>query len=757
MGLDLRGAARAAPCGPWEFWGTLANLALIALVLAWKTLEGHRKRRSAALGLTKAAGPRAAARKEEQQEEQTEGTAGGAGDGQPGMVDGAMKGDRFVPEEDNVEEAKTIMAMGKAAAALTGLQLPYSSFRTFGERLNSNLLRLVCAPAIPAVVCIVTVALLMSFFQKFPPALVSAIIGCATITILGIILIFCQLVGHDKEWREIDDFLKHRHIRPTVKNALALISIVATCFQLGALATKLFRKPTPENAESSYEKAKLLIARCFGTFLFDISFVKTLLKEGPPWIRAYGPYLQFSISVLCVLVWWLLYAGIFHNIVIRARKLSFEDTKKRMALYDEVKERTTYTTVFLFLSDTLMVPIVEGLLRVVDCWHDKDGGLVLEMNHDTRCFIGIHAWISMCAVACFVFYAVTAMVTAPFIIADSSGRFSSDALDLRYEPLFYVQERLCKCALSISTVYFNHYPGVPRNLGFALAVYLAWTSCTTQPCSIMWINILRGAVYQASALISLAVMFDAISLVPWLPLLMVPLGVSVIAGRFVWDVCFLKTPGFRASPCVGTEYEDSVPFSDVSLLRGMRHRLALVAIWQSADGVHGCACVYHVDGTVIGGPAHYTSWTAFREPSDTIVLDEDEFLVALHADSAGTDSRYCLAIGTSKGRRLLFGNTSGIPEDMSTWAVQVAPGEAVGLYGARNGHIHTLGFIVQDSSEEEERAPVLGDGGAEEGQRVAQPLLEDRSAENASPEGEGERELLLADGSQDEQVQQPGQ
>ena len=97
--------------------------------------------------------------------------------------------------------------------------------------------------------------------------------------------------------------------------------------------------------------------------------------------------------------------------------------------------------------------IVAGLISGVDCWPNKDkgGALTLERDIGVQCFVGGHAWVSLLAFWALLCYIFASVLIAPFMLADSDGAFDNSALDIRYEPLFLMQERLCKCMLAASS------------------------------------------------------------------------------------------------------------------------------------------------------------------------------------------------------------------------------------------------------------------------------------------------------------------
>lgn len=373
----------------------------------------------------------------------------------------------------------------------------------------------------------------------------------------------------------------------------------------------------------------------------------------------------------------------------------------RRECYTILAERSAYTSLFLFLSDTLLTFIIASLVKTDDCVRDENGLMHLKVDSEIICFTGVHGWFAVFGNTLFIFFSVTAVLTAPFIIADSAGAFSSPELDIRYEPLFYLQERIYKCALAGAMVYFGGYPSFCRNLNFAGSVWMAYVSTAYKPCSVPWVNTIRSAMFQVVSAVSVGVIIDAIVDFGKLPLLMVLAVIMIEIAWAVWTLLWVdqSPPEFELSRTVGRTFGDSSYYNDVSILRGVHHRLKSISIWCEvapyADPPRkdclGVQCVYEVDGAVIAGPKHAGASCSTGPPSETIDLEDDEFLVRL----GGTfDERLKLRFETSKGRLFSFMDPS---DDLSCghqWEVEAKPKEVVAIYGSHNGNMHSFGFVL---------------------------------------------------------------
>ena len=116
---------------------------------------------------------------------------------------------------------------------------------------------------------------------------------------------------------------------------------------------------------------------------------------------------------------------------------------------------------------------------------------------------------------------------------------------------------------------------------------------------------------------------------------------------------------------LGEKYDDSVYFSDVSMLRGHVHRIVRLRVWHSqrdesnpyavwSKGPAGLQCLHNIDGG-------YMWW-----------------------------------LRTSEGR--VMAGQERYPEPLASWLLKADPGQVVGIHGWRNGSVHQFGFILQDQS-----------------------------------------------------------
>jgi len=357
----------------------------------------------------------------------------------------------------------------------------------------------------------------------------------------------------------------------------------------------------------------------------------------------------------------------------------------------------------------IVVPVLGGLIKSVDCYVGEIGTFSMDANPNVECFVGGHAWAAAIAVPLLMFYGITVILTAPFIMADSEGKFTSEDLDLRYEPIFYLTERLCRCTMAGVALFFCHYPSVVRNVNLVCSVGLAYQATSTLPCSVIAVNTLRSALYQATALVSLCVLLDAILPTQSLPVLVLLVGVPMLILNFARHVWSAKAmPDLQFGGVVGSEIltDDSVPcpWSDVSILRGFHHRLAMVFAWEDQqDGLKGLQFVYHVDGVVQEGPFHgnLDNERPTGPPTTTIELEEDDFFIAMHYLDGPIFRNPRFALATSKGHKFFLGPRrlgipgSGMPKDVSDWSVKAELGTVVGFHGYKNERILCLGFIVQ--------------------------------------------------------------
>jgi len=687
-----------------EFWSSIANVTIVSGLFFMMMLRSREQRLSTAKSANQGRGQEL-----KHQKRSAEGWGEAAVE--------AVAAQWHATEALQASEDKSYLTK-----LLHGLALPFEAMKVVAERTETYTVYQAYggAPLVP-----VTLVLLVAVLVTFPSKGVDSFLIFALMLIGLIMLRNIGLASRDMEWQEIDEFLEHRVVRFTIKNSLAIFTLLASVFQLGGVAAKLFRKPQP-GSNTSVDKAKAALKNVCDYFLIDFQSVSQQIANMEN-LKVYFKYAQVAGVVLAVVTFWIFYGGFLHRIFTLAAPVSVDDDEKataqefyqemmgkakgrkkaRLDVYKTVKTASKYTTIFFLLSDTLVVTIVNGLLQVVSCHSDNTGTLLLDIDGLTQCFVGIHAWFSFIAVAILIWYIVSAVIVAPFVMADSDGIFSSPELDLRYVPQFYAKERLAKCALTFASVMFKQYPLVPRNLNFFVNMWLAYLATTTRPCSIMWVNVARVTVYLASGLIAFFVIVDAMFVGAWwiplvLPPLVILLAIQFIVGVYsAWDI-----PKFSVSAPVGLPKgkKNATPFTDISMLRGSVHKIVAIQfwehMWQGGDGINGVACTYQVDGTTLTAPAHLSTWFKFGDPSTEIVLEQDEHIVAM--DDAGLRPMLCFGFATNKGRRYKVGDPTGdLPDDLESWKFQAKPGEIVGIAGHTNGRVQNLHFILQEQHQEE--------------------------------------------------------
>ena len=80
---------------------------------------------------------------------------------------------------------------------------------------------------------------------------------------------------------------------------------------------------------------------------------------------------------------------------------------------------------------------------------------------------------------------------------------------MRFSARFLLTERSGKLLLSAVTIFFGyHYPVIVLLFQFIVYTLLFQHSSRFKPCSIVWVNYMRSAIFLTSALGSVAVLID---------------------------------------------------------------------------------------------------------------------------------------------------------------------------------------------------------------------------------------------------------
>ena len=156
------------------------------------------------------------------------------------------------------------------------------------------------------------------------------------------------------------------------------------------------------------------------------------------------------------------------------------------------------------------------------------------------------------------------------MVADSDGEMESHDLDVKYPAIFSAYDRLVKISLVLVSIFFKHCSLVVRNFNFAVAMWMEHQTRKTWSVSVSPL---------ASSCSSCAKM-----------ILTLP-----------------NVPTFEHSEMLGEKYDDSVYFSDVSMLRGHVHRIVRLRVWHSqrdefnpyavwSKGPAGLQCLHNIEG-----------------------------------------------------------------------------------------------------------------------------------------------------------------
>lgn len=437
---------------------------------------------------------------------------------------------------------------------------------------------------------------------------------------------------------------------------------------------------TAEEDISSYTAFKMGVKKWFDAALFQFD-----IDINTPDVDIDVDMFELSvwISIAAVVLWWVMFGGVMLRLTM---KLGDDSTsvQERFQLYQKLRQGGSLVYYpYTWLSGSLMISVLSNLMKTMDCTTDPATGIptldangwvcwgygtnvraaatarctadcMLMASNSSQCFnvtdMGV---VDDCTSACeagaltegsqqklatlslllILFYTVTTVLLAPFVVADSDGIFQPEKLDIRFSARFQLAERSGKLMLTAMTIFFGQrYPGIVLIVQFDVYMFMwNWTE-TSKPCSILWMNAVRSAAFGLSALTSLCIAFDISThfnrspgtdaIVEWLPFIVFIIGMvinfAVLAHR-IREILrrgggnLAKTEASKqASLAAATSNtrNNCTEFDDSASLRGYSHRLTAVNIdvaWRKphrSDGTHNTEG-YTDDTRILGLEAEY--------------------------------------------------------------------------------------------------------------------------------------------------------
>jgi hypothetical protein len=519
-----------------------------------------------------------------------------------------------------------------------------------------------------------------NYFASISPAWVFVALIMYYLPLVGILALFINLTETDVEWTDIDDFVDHRVVRWNNKNKLKLVESFTNLVQLMALTVRVMPTPTLSEGDeepSSYALFKLYTKRLFDTALFHFDIIES--PDVDYFLVAVG------ISITGVMLWWLLFGGLLLRLTMNVDS-DGRSVQERFQLYQRLRQGgSAFWYTFNTLSDSLMVSIISNLMKTMDCTTNLDTGIpTLDANgwvcwgyssnvratesatctadcltNTTQlwCFNVTEDVVEDCLAMCsgagaasegsqqklatvslllIIYYTITTVLLSPFVVADSDGIFQPEELDIRFSARFQLAERASKLVLTAMTIFFGQrYPGIVLIVQLDVFLFLLFWTETTKPCSILWMNAVRSAIFGISALTSFCIALDlgthfnrspgTDNFVEWLPFIIQLIGMicfgAVLSTRI--RTVFKRGNGgyqvFRSDVSKKNvsdsgHLEHSAEFDDAASLRGYSHRLTSITVEVATRGdgkernydsrILQLRCGYEMDGVRFVMPPH---------------------------------------------------------------------------------------------------------------------------------------------------------
>lgn len=608
----------------------------------------------------------------------------------------------------------TELSFGRTAA-LHALRAPFSCPKNLNQRLQLMTPLQSCVWLLPAMLIAELLAISMCCFgvqtrlarwSQIDAEVLEAWMLCTPIVIvIAMLLRLASKLSSDREFVNIDNFEEHRKVKGfTSKNVVKLASLIYVFFACASLAASLLRHAPTQNADASqYAKMREKIAHIFGA----IGLVHIRLDWLADWVCSCA---IFSCSSAVVLAWVIWYHPLIHKVMhISANEMTSawdvvrrsRDVCVRMHIYEDMAASKHYTTAFLLLSDTLFLPVVTNLLKMLACSHTAEGHANLRGVPDLLCWSTLHTGMAISSVICLFAYVPTVVFGASFILADSDGIFASSTIDLLFESRYLVIQTLMKVMLGVASVFVGPL-SAPWSLTmqFVMNVLMTLTTIAMKPCSVLWANYLCATAFACTALFDLMALYDASTNVQWWPFLLFVIGFAVVMGMLAHTARSLRKiggcPSFSRSPAMGPSFQDTWGFDDMGRLRGQVHRLRQITFWVQRGRVcliKGLQCVFEIDGVVtFGAPYQVTGQADAGWEIEHLVFEHgEEILEARTCWSPPPKSSLSLLIRTSKQEyRFNWQETA----ERKVQKFLANPGEVVvGLHGGLGGGLHNIGFI----------------------------------------------------------------
>ena len=529
---------------------------------------------------------------------------------------------------------------------------------------------------------------------------------------ITLLLPWVRLAKLDPEWTEIDQFLEHRVLSFTFENVLTVLSTIYVCGQIIGTALLFFKTSAELISASALESGALDAYASFKERLTN-AFVVPFLFDIPT--------MSFSVAFWLAVAFVFAQALMFGRVTLRILTLAHifppaygygeleHAVKIKAAAYAKLAATPCATTLFGIFCDAMFMPAVTKMLQSMHCTdyvYESSANTtsihavsVLHADPGVTCCSAEHIGMMCVAMLCLVYYIPMRLIVAPFMMADSDGVLGGQDTDIQFPAWFVLQERLARLLVVGLGVFCSEtYPSIIANAQFVTFTLLWYVVETSQPCSVMWFNVLLSALYGISSTCSLTVLFDYNTGLDWWPVYFLFFSNAVIMAVACCRLARRKSVKVNITPAFGSSFKDTVAFDDTSAFRGVTHRMRTLLVYADKGRVPtGIQAIYEMDGSIIDGPAHCGPEAKNQTPN-IIDLTTRE-VVAMAIDCRGGEG--WLKFETSDGETHVFGKNWGNDHEPSgQTGGSVTRGDlkglrVIGIHGGLGGGLHNLGLVTQ--------------------------------------------------------------
>lgn len=563
--------------------------------------------------------------------------------------------------------------------------LPIEIIKGISSRLGYVGNRVGKFQVIPQFIALLLLILIAS--SAVSPINVKFLIGFFFVCEFFTIVPFLRTLRFDSAWVEIPGFMKHRDISAwNFGNLLAVFSLGIRFFQIGGLGASLWPKKTTTNPE--YEAFKEKIISFFEVFILSVDID---INIGFAYATISIVFFLFIISVHPIIS--LIYVSTYIH--------GENPTEKsdRMARMDDLMKdihpeghclKQIREFLMGILMDTASITIITKLLHNVDCTYSSTSA-TLDNDPSIACWKGEHLIYGTLSLLCIYIYIPITVLFSPFLVS-LSGDSINQGQDVRYSPVFQFQTICTEIAIVIASVFLGAvFPWIGNVIIMIGNGFLVYAVENQFPCSVIWINILKTAFYSWTSILSFCILIDLLA-IPWLAFIIFAIGFSIIFFHTLFRIrkVFGGAPNFVELEVTGKTHQDTTKWSDVSIFRGIEHKITSIRIRANKDSgsIFSLQVIYKVNAKTIYGPLHQGFHVSENVPWHTFSVASDDDISKIVLWYGGLIDG--IEIYTKKNKEIKLGKLEGNTKTFENWN-----GHLVGFHGGSGGHVHNLGIIVQ--------------------------------------------------------------